>query len=191
MSDSKSHPSYAVIQLNRVNGHQGCFMSRTQGSGYVVMTIDQAEYLSEGRAMGTTRLVQVRLTFAQYLELISSFNIGSGTPCTLSYLQGPVKEYKPEPSQYDEIEGLLQKEFNDIKLDSSNITEYLDNLKVKGRASKSDIQEIERLVRVLLVKVNSNLPYIAKICAKAVSRYVQGAKCEILAYTSRLFDNNH
>ncbi len=191
MSESKSHPSYAVIQLNRVNGDQGCFMSRTQGPGYVVLTIDQADYISEGKAVGTTRLVQVRLTVAQYLELISSFNIGTGTPCTLSYLQGPVEEYEPEPSQYDSIDKWLKDEIDAIRIDSSDITDYLYSLKEKGRASKSDILEVERLLRNLLVKVNFNLPYIAKMCAKTIAKYVQGAKCEILAYTSRLFDKQH
>lgn len=191
MTNSKKHPSYGVIQLTRVDGRQGCFMGQIQGPGYVSLTIDQAEYISEGRALGINRLVQIRLTYSQYLELISSFNIGSGTPCTISYLQGPVEEYVPEPSPYDDIASSLQEEFNAIKLDSSDITDYLDSLKAKGRASKSDINEIERLVKVLLVKVNSNIPYLATICAKAISKYVQGAKCELLAYTSRLFDKKH
>ena len=191
MTNRKIHPSYGVIRLTRVNGHQGCFMSRIQGPGYVTITIDQAEYINEDKALGTKRLVQIRLTYAQYLELISSFNIGPGTPCTLSYLQGPVKEYEPEPSPYDNIASSLQKEFSDIKLDSSNITDYLDRLKDKGRASKSDINELEKLVKRLLVKVNSNIPYMAEICAEAISKYVQRAKCELLAYTSRLFDKKH
>lgn len=191
MTNRKIHPSYGVIQLTRVDGRQNCFMSHIQGPGYVSLTIDQAEYISEGRALGINRLVQIRLTYSQYLELISSFNIGSGTPCTISYLQGPVEEYVPEPSPYDNIASSLQEEFNAIKLDSSDITDYLDSLKAKGRASKSDINEIERLVKVLLVKVNSNIPYLATICAKAISKYVQGAKCELLAYTSRLFDKKH
>lgn len=188
MTDSKTHPSYALIHLDRVNGDKGCFMSRTQGSGHVVMTIEQAECLSDGRPVGTNRLVRLKLTFAQYLELISSLNMGPGIPCTLTYLQGPVKEYKPEPNQLDTLNGLFQKEFNDIELYSSKITDYLEGLKDKGRASKSDIQEIERLVRLLLGTVKSNLPSIAKICADSISKYVQGAKLEILAYTSRLFD---
>ena len=191
MTNSKNHSSYGVIQLNRVDGRQGCFMSRTQRTGYVSLTIDQAEYISGGRALSVRRLVQIRMTYAQYLELISSFNIGSGTPCTLSFLQGPVEEYEPEPNPYDDIESSIQEEFNAIKLDSSDITGYLDHLKAKGRASKSDINELEKLVKGLLVKVNSNIPYLATICAKAISKYVQGAKCELLAYTSRLFDKKH
>ena len=191
MTNNKTHPSYGVIQLTRVNGRRGCFMSQTQGPNYVTLTIEQAEYISEGRALGTKRLVEIRMTCAQYLELISSFNIGSGTPCTISYLQGPVEEYEPEPSPYDDIASSLQEEFNAIKLDGSDITDYLDSLKTKGRASKSDINEIERLVENLIRKVNSNIPYLATICAEAISKYVQGAKCELLAYTSRLFDKRH
>lgn len=189
----KNHPSYGIISLDRVHGFQKCFMARAQGSGYVVLTIDQAEYIgdSESRVLGTKRLVQVRFSNSQFLELISSLNDGPGTPCTISFLQGPVEEYVPEPSPYDIIENYVKEEINCINQDSSNITDYLSNLKEKGKASKRDILEMERLVTNLISKVNHNLPYIINICSEAIPKYIQVAKCELLAYVSRIFDKQH
>ena len=66
MTNNKTHPSYGVIQLTRVNGRRSCFMSQTQGPNYVTLTIEQAEYISESRALGTKRLVEIRMTCAQF-----------------------------------------------------------------------------------------------------------------------------
>lgn len=86
-----THPAFAQIAASRVNGSTVLY-----GSDFVhyaairirIHTSTQYRSLAHDRYHERENLVEVELSEAQWAHFISSLNMGSGSPCTLTSLGG-------------------------------------------------------------------------------------------------------
>ncbi len=99
---SQSHPSYGVIGVSRVTGQAALFDSDVKHGHFIEITISEAKKHRTGftheQVMGGKQLARVRMSFAQFAQFITTQNVGSGTPCTLVYVQGD--DAKPYANQW-------------------------------------------------------------------------------------------
>ena len=88
--EHKSHPSFAVIQVSRINssGAVPLFGASIGHSNTIKLTINRAEAirstdLSYDRYFPREQLIEIEMTQTQFAEMITSMNYGSGVPVTL------------------------------------------------------------------------------------------------------------
>ena len=87
------HPAFGVIGVGRVSGHTRLFGSDFTHHNYISLRISTAKTI-ESYGVKTSvhsdeQIVEVCLSEVQFARMITSLNMGEGTPCTLEYVQMP------------------------------------------------------------------------------------------------------
>jgi len=102
--EPKNHPSYGTVMFTRTHcggGREKLFGSAiTNHFTTVKLTIREAELrhkYHEDRIWGDRKIIEVELSAAQFVELLTTMNVGTGTPCTIRFRQDVGKIEIPSP----------------------------------------------------------------------------------------------
>src|SRR4029077_11436755 len=134
----REHPSYGLVHISRITGGPGAH--RLFGSplahhyGTIRLSIGSAKWIHgqhHDRYQGGLKgeHIEIEMSAAQFADMITSLNIGCGTPCTIRYLTGV--EIPPPPDQATESEHI-----------QSNFEESLNKYKAKARTYRKKIEEL-------------------------------------------------
>jgi hypothetical protein len=183
------HPSFGMIGLSRRSGTiSPLFGSNIQHSQTITLTIKRAENdrkLNHDYYHGTEELIQIEMSGSQYAELISSFNIGDGIPCTIR--QVGAQSY-PDPP-YESPVDIFQREFaakmaNLGKECASLIDDSVKMLNEKPTINKSDREFLLNSIRRLMQEVNSNVPFVSQQFNESMEKTISQAKTEIETFVT-------
>lgn len=189
MKDSTiyKHPSYGVIGINRVSTRdKGLFMSDVTTNSYMELTIKTAEvdrHLHTDWVHGCNTLISVKLSPTQFAELLTSFNIGDGVPCTIDFVKGTgFIDYLPLPSKVDVIRKEAEEQ---IQSADEGISSAIDTLtqaaEGKGYLSKKQISDvISMLNSARYLYTNNN--FAKKRAQEEIDNMVIQAKSQISAF---------
>lgn len=188
----REHPSYGLIRISRVTGGPGA--ARLFGSplanhyGTIRLSISGAKWthgLHHDRYYGGMRgeHVEVEMSAAQFADMITSLNVGSGTPCTIRYLAGV---QIPNPPDYateaehirDSFEGSLDK----YKAKAHEYRKTIEKLTDKLPAKAKD--QIRIALDVIEDQLGSNVPFVIKQFQEATTKIATAAKAEVEAFVS-------
>ncbi|ATS92316.1 hypothetical protein DLP05_126 [Stenotrophomonas phage vB_SmaS_DLP_5] len=108
------HPAFGKIWASRTNGRENLYGSNVGHDGYITLRIDESYMVRDGYSehmFGGHHIIEVMLSEAQWVGLISRMNHGDGIPCTLSYRpQGQMMKVPrlPEPKKaVEKMEGMI------------------------------------------------------------------------------------
>ena len=90
---TEKHPAFGTIGVFRTSGQRHLFGSPLQRhQGYVTIRVNHAEKVRSGRGyywyFARKNIIEVALSEAQFAQLITSWNVGEGVPCTLDSIPG-------------------------------------------------------------------------------------------------------
>lgn len=180
-----THPSYGKIAFTRTYSNGTDFFgSELTQDNYVSLEIHNAEvirdlscdrYFTDGPT-----LVRVRLSSAQFAELITSMNVGSGVCCTIERINGQkVEEYQPQESRKEFVHNefkLRMKEFSNQLTEKQKQAKELIN---KKTLSKEDMRLLNNYIEWLSQEISSNIPYFAERFQQTMDTVVHEAKLEV------------
>jgi hypothetical protein len=135
----REHPSYGLVHISRVSS--GTSATRLFGSplahhyGTIRISIGSAKWLHglhHDRYFGSNRgeHVEIEMSAAQFADMITSLNIGGGTPCTIRRLAGA--EVPSPPDYATEAEHIRD-----------NFENSLDGYRAKNRDRRQDEEQRE------------------------------------------------
>ena len=187
--ERKTHPSYALASFSRVSGETYLFGSEFRHNGFISLKIDSAcvtRDLSHDWHFGDKGLIEVWMSEAQFVQLISRLNMGSGTPVTLRWHNGhieapPVAETARQKHEQD-FKAECVEAMKGVKAVEEKLASAID----KGKIGKTEIREILQELRSARSSVSSTLPWVEKQFAKATEATVSNAKVEIEAHLSNV-----
>lgn len=188
MSDEpeyKKHPSYGMIRVSRVQGgHNRLFGSPiTTHPGYIHLTIAHGEHkhhLGQDWFYAGKDIIEVRMSYAQFAELITTMNHGSGVPCTIECLQGEMIENPPDdPIETEKTKIEFQHKMNEFDRSLATNYESINKLLEKKSLSKKDRDEIRSHLKMISQEIRSNIPFWLSQFDEAVERIMTTAKTEI------------
>lgn len=180
----KRHPSYGVIGISRVNGHQHFFGSDTKPDSYIDIRIKRAEQINEiGRSwyFGKERLIELRMTNTQFAEMITSLNQGGGIPCTLEFVAGEGKIEQEKEKEY-------KVDFHKRKM-SENAQKVLERLnsqiedatKSIQKLPKKDQENLNIIFSSLKRDLNQNFPWYMQQYYETMETVAQDIKSNMEA----------
>ena len=188
----REHPSYGLINISRITGGTGA--ARLFGSplahhyGTIRISIGSAKWihgLHHDRYYGSLRgeHVEIEMSTAQFADMITSLNIGSGTPCTIRHVAGVQVPNPPEHATEaehirDSFEGSLDK----YKAKARAYRKRIDDLTSKLSAKVRD--EIRVALDVMEDQLGANVPFVVKQFQEATTRVTTAAKAEVEAFVS-------
>lgn len=188
----REHPSYGLIHISRISGGPGA--TRLFGSplanhyGTIRLSIGSAKWihgLHHDRFYGGLRgeHIEIEMSAAQFADMITSLNIGSGTPCTLRYIAGVQIPNPPDHATEaehirDSFEDSIGKYTSKAREYRKKIEELTSKLPVKAR------DQIRIALDVIEDQLGSNVPFVVKQFQEATTRIATAAKAEVEAFVS-------
>lgn len=187
----REHPSYGILHISRTSG--GTSAIRLFGSplathyGTIRLTISKGKWshgLHYDRYFGMNKeFIEIEMSAAQFADAITSLNIGSGTPCTIRYVDGKRVENPPEHATEAEhirenFEGSLDKYKEKARTYRKKIEELTGKLSAKAK------EEIRVALDVMEQQLGSNVPFVVKQFQEATTRITTAAKAEVEAFVT-------
>lgn len=182
--ESKTHPSYGLVQFSRVQGNNSNFFgSEIKPNSYISLKVTLAE---EEKDLGRTwyypknKLIEVRMTNTQFADLVTSLNMGSGVPCTIIEFdnkrieQDSTKEYKADfhkrrmKEKSAEFMKYVKDKFEELKTISSKL-------------SKKDQQEVHNLSSSIAMTIEKNFPWYIEQFYEEMEQIAQDIKSNMEA----------
>ena len=188
LSDTKNHPSYGFIRMNRVNGGTGrLFMSPLRHDHRISIEIGPACYersLScDGHRAEGQAVIRIEMSDEQFARFITSQGTHSGTPCTITRLNGeciasPEGEIKSE-RWYAEMRATAEQAAKDIATLRADLAPLLEKMPKGARA------EFNQRLGAFEQKICDHLPWIVQAMHEGLDKVKNTALIEFEAYVNR------
>lgn len=186
----KTHPSFAMVGFSRIQCSPPglkLFASEIESMSFVRLTVVEADetwHLSQTWHHGGKRIIEVDLSPAQFAELLTSMNVGSGVPGTLRYRErdGHI------PSAIDE-DTLPEQIKTDIKADSKAVIDAarqfgkeVESIVGASKLTKAEKNRLTEIANRLQMTLESNMPFVIDQYVEAVDKVTMSAKAEVDAF---------
>lgn len=186
--EKEEHPSFGMIGFSRCTGNPGRLFGsplRTHES-FVTLRLSHGTRIHD---LGSDRfygpmhgdILEVILSAGQFSELLTTMNIGSGVPCTITRIEGKAIPKPPEDQEMEvekvrkgfkkDMKGVVEQ----IKADKAELATLLE----KKTLSKADRERIMWIVSRVEMHVESNAPFMLSQFEEASEKVVKHAKAEI------------
>lgn len=185
-SKVKSHPSYGMVRVGRVQGgHTRLFGSSiTTHPGYIHLSVSPGKsehqhgqdwFYAEGKD-----LIEIRMSYAQFAEMIVSLNHGNGTPCTITRYNGEMIDPPPnEPIEAEKTKLSFKKKCKDLDDSLTEKYDIIKELMAKKNLTKKDRGEVLRHLFKISQEIRANMPFLLEQFEEATERVTTVAKAEV------------
>ena len=186
-SKETTHPAYGMAHFSRVSGNPGnLFGSSVECDHFVELEISPGveiesdsylSFMSSG-----TPYIRVAFSPAQFAELITSMNIGSGVPCTLRRIGEERVESIPDEIHVNELDRQKDNFKKQMKELSENLHKAQNRIKELlslPRLTKEQKDELRNVLYKGIQDIDSNIPFYMEMFDEATENIVQEAKAEI------------
>lgn len=187
---SDEHPSFGLVQISRVTGKRPFFgASAVTTPEYFAIRIRYARRdLQDGvewffPARGERDIVEVALTPAQFVELVTSMNMGAGVPCTIDYLDGKRVSFPP---RLKSVETHIRERF-DAKIAASvrkakEGRALIEGVLARVKMSKKAAEEIVSVYDAAVQFLESDASYVVQTFQEAAVDTLMKAKADADAW---------
>jgi hypothetical protein len=187
----REHPSYGILHISRTSG--GTSAIRLFGSplathyGTIRLTISKGKWLHglhHDRYFGMNKdFIEIEMSAAQFADAITSLNMGSGTPCTIRYVDGKRVENPPDhATEAEHIRDNFEDSLGKYAQKAHTYRKKIEELTSKLSAKAKD--EIRIALDVMEQQLTSNVPFVVKQFQEATTRVTTAAKAEVEAFVT-------
>lgn len=195
--EEETHESYGMIGFTRVTigGYGGGQFQNFFGSDLDNHMSCMRLRISTGvRRRGTgqhwfherDRIIDVDMTSAQFAELLTTANVGSGVPCTIRWLNGKSVAFPPAAkTSASKSQEEFEEKVEEIAKDAKGLVERLNALlEPRSSLTKASVREIAHDLTMVVQAIEKNLPFSLTTFREAIQDVVQEAKAEVDAFVS-------
>lgn len=181
---AETHPSFALVAISRVSGKSRLFDSPFEHQHYITLSIKRADRtrtdLHTDHIMGRDELIEVAMSEVQFAHMVTSLNMGQGTPCTITRHEGKLIK-GPDPDQTKQhFAHEARQHFTDLAKHTEEL-EKLVNLPQKD----IKVEQRERM-KSLAMKIHQeltcNMDFFHEMFQETMEKVVNVAKGEIQAH---------
>lgn len=191
MDKIEKHPSFGMIRLTETHGGDSEFFGAPANSGNscISMEISASEvdwsgsypsYFASQKSM-----IRLRMTHAQFVNMVTSIGRGEGTPCTLVYTRdadGTLHDIDPPPRSQNDTDRVKEDFVKKCKRFESKLrfyTNQIDYVLEKKSITKADRELIKEAMQYIKRESGQNMPYMITMFNEAAERIVSHAKNEV------------
>lgn len=183
------HESYGLIHISRVQGHSRLFGTSVRHQHYFrlrimrgrrVMTTHGEHYWDDHRVP----IVEVSLSPAQFVEMITSQNLGSGVPCTINDVEGVPMDLVPENAgneiklTVEMFEDRLVEMVDELRAHEKDLGKILD----KKSFNRDDKEQIKGIITKVRRMMDDSAPHAMKLMGEHTEKLIAKGKMEIDAF---------
>lgn len=198
---TERHPSYGVIGISRVSGNASLFNSDVKHMHFISLRISTARRVIDGTHEFVTndeQVAEVYMTEAQFAQMITQPNQGSGVPCTLHFSAGdkgkpwvhPRFGTRPDPPAPEKFE----KKFNEeASYRAKIIADHLAHLEQsvasmlsgETKPNKGTLNDLQGKIKSARMQIENNIPYVLEVATEQLEKKVASAVIEFESYVAQ------
>lgn len=187
----EAHESFGMVSIGRIQGSRRLFGSSIESHGsFFRLSIRQAEVihdLSHDRYHDTNELISIDLSASQFAEMITTLNIGMGTPCTINRVLGEKVELPPVLStEAEKIRNTFESDIRGLSDKLRESVKQVGEILNKKSLNAEDKKKILGSFQKVLQDIESNAPFVVSSFQEAADRVVATSKAEMDAFLSLL-----
>ena len=180
------HPSFANMHIGRTycSGQKNLFGSSIKHSDTITLKISPAymarslhydRYYAEN-----TSYIEIEMSQSQFAQAITSLNMGTGVPVTLTRLNGEYIEPCPFVDKREQFNNEFREDMQRVSKELDEVTAEVEKLVEEKRTfSKADREKILKALRDVKHQIGSNYPYMYSMFNEQMDKTVSEAKAEI------------
>lgn len=185
----KTHDSYGMLRFSRINSShtRQLFGSQLQHKQTIILTLSKGEIhrnLNQDNYFARGEVVQVEMSETQFAQLITTFNNGSGTPCTIRHINRQVTEQPPYKSYADKLADEFTNKMHNVSAKFEAAIDTVQQILDKKSINKADRAEIRRSIQIINNFLKDSLPFVARQFNEQTEEVVSAAKTEIMAFVN-------
>ena len=195
---TETHPSYGCIGISQTSGRGVLFGSEVTHQHFISLTISEARrVVDEPRefVISDRQLVQIAMTQAQFAEMITSPNRGSGVPCTIERFTGDDgqpwvhprhggRPHPPEPEHYTKkYKNAMGERAGKVSAELKTAKEKADRLlSGEDKPTKANLGAIASALHMAQMNLDLNLPYVMEEREEGIEKRMATAVSEFESY---------
>ncbi len=179
---TKTHPAFGMARFARISGSSGqLFGSEIEHQSFIRFTLGPGESqwsLHETRYHGplNPRHVEIDFSAAQFAELITSMNIGSGVPCTIRVLDNQqIGGFEDADNLHEQIKEDLLADTKEIVDTARQLEKQLGTMLDDSKVPKAKQEALRALAAKIVRDLGSNMPFVLDQYQEAAEKVK--AKC--------------
>jgi len=189
-SVEERHESYGLLQINRVSGGRNLFGSSVQHQNYYVLQVVRGKRVTKEHGEhfwgdgSRLPIVEVAISPAQFVELITTQNIGSGVPCTIIGVEGVMMDPTPDDAGSEVkliAEGFaerLEDAVSKLNIHDDQLSTMLD----KKTFTKDDKEQIRAAVHAARRLMSETAPYIMSLMGEHTEKLMAKGRLEVESF---------
>jgi hypothetical protein len=178
-----THPSYALAVFSRTQGGgRAVFGSELLHHDTIRLRVSRAKHiedLAHEWYFPTQEILELEFSPHQFATLLTTLNVGSGVPCTLTRLEGQSFKYEPPTDLRTRYQADLDDAGKDAVRSLIELQELIDTLPLSGVKKK----ELLGKVSAVRNKVSGTMPFIVNQFHEKMETVVADGKAAIEAFT--------
>ena len=128
-------------------------------------------------------MYEVDLSSAQFAELLTSMNVGSGVPCTIRFAEGSRMEDPPdELLEAEQVRTDFRGKTEAVAKRLDDMKKKVDEILAKKSVTQADRKEVADMTMMIVQEVRSNLPFWLSQFNEATQKITTAAKAEVDAF---------
>lgn len=181
-----THPAFGQIGIFRTSGKTHLYGSDFDHQYVITLRIHTSElhrHLSTDWHHGGKELVEVQMSEAQFATMLTSMNMGTGSPCTIRRIGDQFMPQLPDPRSRSEQFG---EEFRESVQESvQTLDDLIADIDTLG-ISKKKADELKLRLRVARERVTGSATFVADRFEEHMEETVELAKVEVHGYAQHV-----
>lgn len=179
--------SYGQVSFSRIQSTgKELFGSVINHNSYISLKINSSEMVEDDlyqtHYFERDKLIEINLSTAQFAELITTLNYGSGTPCTIEFIKGEGRIPYKKPYDADilkTLETVVETEQKRVTGVVYDLQEELQEVLSKKSIGKKDKEELKLKISVLIQNCINSHSFAEQQFVKNMEKHVSDCKTEI------------
>lgn len=187
----ESHESYGLVSVSRVHGSgHRLFGSSVKHGHFFTMSVRRARRLAGTfgerfyEQHGGAPIVDIAMTAMQFVDLITSANMGSGVPCTITRVEGVPMDPPPVDmgSELRMIHESFAEETKELQSTMKSTLADLDTLLAKKSLTKDDKEAIRHVVWRADRFFSDHAPWMLKFFGETAEKMAAKGRAEVESF---------
>ena len=181
------HDSYGMARFSRINSSHArpLFGSQLQHKQTITFSISKGEVkrdLNRDSFFARNEIIEIEMSESQFSQLITTFNSGSGVPCTVRHINQKSTEQPPYKSYADKIANEFENQMHNVSAKFKSSMDSINNILEKKSIGKADREDIKSHIIQISRFLESSLPFMARQFNEQTDDVVSAAKAEIMSF---------
>ena len=187
MNEHLSHPSYGQVTISRCTSNVGhvLYGSLLRHDAFLSFRLHRSEIYRENgieRHFPREIMAEFLMSEAQFAQMITTLNIGSGVPVTISHFDNKRIDAPPARNERVEVDKDLKKASQDAVTSAEKVLTEMGQMISSGKINKTTLKRLQNELENAIRQMASSASFLKGVFDESIEKAVTAAKADFDNY---------